>query len=229
MSDTDAEVWYPTDYLLAQLRWAGADAPVSAVDLDALGLLAHEVATWLRLHPGDVGMRADRLAWSPDLRCAYLYFALDHRLPLPPEATHPVVDALRASLNASSNASLRGAVSVAVSRLEKVFESAGASVGERCEAHYVVEMDPAPGWMDEIETWYDEEHMPGLAGVPGCARAQRLRNYDHGPLSLACYDLAREEAFGSTPWLAVRATAWSSRVRPNFTHTKRTMFRWVEI
>jgi len=214
----------PTDYLLAQLRWA-ADAPregaaTAGVDLHALGALAHGVAAELQL-PGDVGMRADRLAWSADLRCAYLYFALDQRVLLPGAGRQPVTEALRAALPVS--------VSVAVSRLERVFEVAGASAGERSTAHYVVEMDPAPGWMDEIERWYDEEHMPGLAAVPGCARAQRLLNHDHGPLSLACYDLVREAAFGSPPWLAVRATEWSSRVRPNFTNTKRTMFQGVDI
>ena len=225
-------MWHSTDYLLAQLRWGaeGGRAPVpdgvsaatssDAVDLDALAALARDVAAQAQL-PGGVGLRADRLAWSPDLRCAYLYFALEHRVMLPGAGTQPLCEALRAAVPAS--------VSVAVSRLERVFEVAGASAGEPSTAHYVVEMDPAPGWRDEIERWYDSEHMPGLAAVPGCARAQRLLNHDHGPLSLACYDLAREAAFGSPPWLAVRATEWSSRVRPNFTNTKRTMFRWVDV
>jgi hypothetical protein len=219
MSDTEAAMWHPTDYLLAQLRWA-ADAPAASLDLNALGTVAHAVAAQVRV-PGDGGIRADRLAWSADLRCAYLYFALDHRTVMSGTGRQPLTEALRAALPA--------AVSVAVSRLERVFEVAGASAGEASTAHYVVEMDPALGWMDEIERWYDEEHMPGLAAVPGCARAQRLLNHDHGPLSLACYDLARKEAFGSPPWLAVRATDWSSRVRPNFTNTKRTMFEWVDI
>jgi hypothetical protein len=54
--------------------------------------------------------------------------------------------------------------------------------------------------------------------------AARLLNHDHGPLSLACYDLVIPETLGSPPWLAVRGTAWSSRVRPHFTNTRRTMF-----
>jgi hypothetical protein len=219
MSGTDPSLWCRTDYLLAQLRWPASQAG-DEVDLSALGRLAHELAA--RLPPADgMGMRADRLVWSDELRCAYLYFKLEHRALLTRAATLPLAEALRASLD--------GQVAVLVSRLEQVFESAGASAGQPCEAHYVVEMDPAPGSREEIELWYDQEHMPGLAAVPGCARAQRLLNVDHGPLSLACYDLARESAFGSPPWLAVRATAWSSRVRPNFTNTKRSMFRWVAI
>ena len=68
------------------------------------------------------------------------------------------------------------------------------------------------------------EHLPRLAAVPGCIRAQRLRNHDAGPPSLACYDLERADILESAPWLAVRASAWSSRTRPHFAHTRRTLF-----
>jgi hypothetical protein len=69
--------------------------------------------------------------------------------------------------------------------------------------------------------------MPGLASVPGCVLARRYLNADGGPLSYACYDLEAPEVLGSPPWLAVRHTEWSSRVRPQFRDTLRTMFRNV--
>ena len=112
-----------------------------------------------------------------------------------------------------------------VSRLERMFASDGASVHAEPVFHYVVEMDPEAGWMPELSQWYDTEHMPGLARVPGCIRAARFLNHDDGPLSLACYDLVSEETLGSAPWLAVRRTPWSDRMRPHFTNTIRTMFR----
>lgn len=112
-----------------------------------------------------------------------------------------------------------------VSRLEKVFETTGASAGSAPVFHYAVEMDPETGWMPALADWYDNEHMPGLAKVPGCIRATRFLNHDHGPLSLACYDLVTEETLGSAPWLAVRGTEWSSRMRPRFTNTQRCMFK----
>lgn len=111
-----------------------------------------------------------------------------------------------------------------LSRLEKVFETPGASAGSAPVFHYAVEMDPEAGWMPALADWYDTEHMPGLAKVPGCIRATRFLNHDHGPLSLACYDLVTEQALGSAPWLAVRGTEWSSRMRPRFTNTQRCMF-----
>jgi len=116
---------------------------------------------------------------------------------------------------------------VIASPLEPMLDIAGASTGERPRFHYVVETDPETGWLDEISRWYDTEHMPGLAAVPGCVRAMRFLNRGAGPLSLACYDLLHEDVLGSPPWLAVRATAWSGIARPHFTNTKRTMFRVV--
>ena len=114
-----------------------------------------------------------------------------------------------------------------VSRLEKVFAAQGLSADSEPVFHYVVEMDPEAGWMPALSDWYDTEHMPGLATVPGCVRATRYLNHDHGPLSLACYDLVTEETLGSAVWLAVRGTEWSSRMRPRFTNTIRSMFRYA--
>ena len=118
-----------------------------------------------------------------------------------------------------------GGLAVQAARLALQFDAAGASSGERAPFHYVVETDSAEGWLDEMIRWYDREHMPGLAAVPGCVRARRFVNQDGGPRSLACYDLVARETLGSPPWLAVRGSAWSGRVRPNFRNTKRTMFR----
>jgi hypothetical protein len=116
------------------------------------------------------------------------------------------------------------ATGVAASRLSRVFDVPGASIGLPPKFHYVVETDPEAGWAEEIARWYDTEHMPGLARVPGCVRASRFLNHDHGPASFACYDLVSTETLGSDPWLAVRNTEWSDRARPHFTNTLRTMF-----
>ncbi len=110
-------------------------------------------------------------------------------------------------------------------RLACMLDIPGASHGEPAPFHYVVETDAAEGWFDEMARWYDGEHMPGLAAVPGCVRAQRWINLDSGPRSFACYDLVARETLGSPPWLAVRGSEWSARVRPNFRNTRRTMFR----
>ena len=113
----------------------------------------------------------------------------------------------------------------AMDRLESVYTSTGASAGAMTGFHYTVETDAADGWEEEIFRWYDTEHMPRLAAVPGCALARRFINRDGGPHSHACYDLTDPRVLESAAWLAVRRTAWSDRVRPQFRNTRRTMFR----
>ena len=123
----------------------------------------------------------------------------------------------------AADAGLRAAA-MTVGRLECMLDVPGASSGARRALHYVVETDTVDGWQDEVRRWYDTEHMPGLANVPGCVRARRFVNHDRGPRSFACYDLAHAGVTESAPWRAVRATEWSGRVRPQFRNAKRTMF-----
>ncbi|HEY6863567.1 MAG TPA: hypothetical protein VI319_06665 [Burkholderiales bacterium] len=111
-------------------------------------------------------------------------------------------------------------------RLAPVFDSPGASRNVTALFHYVVETDVDDEANDaDLNAWYDTEHMPGLAACPGTVRARRFRNPDGSPRYHACYDLVTKETLGSAPWLAVRHSAWSDRVRPHFANTKRTMFR----
>jgi hypothetical protein len=155
--------------------------------------------------------------WSAAKNDLYVYIELHDRPALGPEALTRYEAALQKVFPALQ--------AVRASRLEKVFDMPGASSGAKPVFHYVVETDPESGWLEEIVKWYDVEHMPGLAAVPGSVRARRFFNHDHGPLSLACYELTVESTLDSPPWLAIRHTDWSSRVRPHFTNTRRTMFR----
>ena len=159
-----------------------------------------------------------RLAHSADAGWAYAYFAPPAPLRLDARAPLQLAALWR---------SLCRCEEVDVSRLEMLQNLVGASGGAQPTRHYVVETDPEEGWAEELARWYVEEHMPGLAAVPGCVDARRLRNHDAGPSSHACYSLVTEDTLGSPPWLAVRGTDWSSRVRPHFTNTRRTMMEIV--
>lgn len=105
---------------------------------------------------------------------------------------------------------------------------AGASAQSSAPYHYVVEADVLPESEAELNAWYTKEHLPGLATVPGTVRAARSLATD-GPRHFASYELASLETFESPPWLAVRATEWSSRVRPTFRNIQRTMFRRIPL
>lgn len=100
----------------------------------------------------------------------------------------------------------------------------GASYGQPASHHYVVETDVAAARYEEFDAWYRLEHLPGLAAVPGSVEVARYaRQAGDGPRHVACYELTSPETLVSAPWLAVRGSPWSSRVRPWFANTVRTM------
>ncbi len=194
----------PTDALLLQATLPAGGAAMLPVILLHLSSVAQGLTA--QLHA----------AFAPAQSVFYAYLHLAGRTAFETSAL--------GSLEATLKQEWPHLTNVRLSRLEKVFAKAGASQGTAAVFHYVVEMDPEAGWMPELSRWYDTEHMPGLATVPGCVRASRFLNHDFGPRSLACYDLVTQETLGSVPWLAVRETEWSSRMRPHFTNTVRTMF-----
>jgi hypothetical protein len=196
-----------TDFILLQ----------ATLDATAVAGLAAAAQSWCA--GSSLSMALHRAAWSADTQTAYVYARL---------STRSAVDSSElATLTAAFGQTLTGTTNIRASRLEAVMDLPGASHTETPIFHYVVETDAEDGWMNEIARWYDTEHMPGLARVPGCIRATRLLNHDHGPQSLACYDLVSTQTLGSQPWLAVRNTAWSDKARPHFTNTKRNMFSTV--
>ena len=166
-----------------------------------------------------ISMHLGNVAYNPDKNLLYAYLQLQKRQEMSAEALASIVNELQSFGPALTELSL--------SRMQIMLDVPGHSSGEKPHFHYVVETDPEEGWLDEIARWYDTEHMIGLARVEGCILARRMLNHDQGPKSLACYDLVTEETLGSEPWLAVRWTDWSSKVRPHFTNTKRTMFKFI--
>jgi hypothetical protein len=115
---------------------------------------------------------------------------------------------------------------VSLVRLTRTVALDGTAQGQDALWHYVVATDVQPEHEADFNDWYDREHLPGLAAVPGVVRATRYRVVGGvGPRYHAGYDFADRAAFNSPPWLAVRSTAWSSQVRPAFLNTRRTMYR----
>lgn len=191
------------------IKLAGRHAP------QALRLALGAVLSPARLRTLDV-LHGD----EAELTYAYLTLAADARQDQAdpdPAAQRDVL--LRACLALCPQPELVG--------LQCTLDLAGHSSGSHAQWHYIVETDVRPEAEDDFNAWYCTEHMPGLAAVPGTARTRRYLG-TAAPRHYATYDLAAREAFGSEPWLAVRATAWSSRVRPNFYNTRRTMFRRIE-
>ena len=111
-----------------------------------------------------------------------------------------------------------------VSEIRLLNSLQGPNSGEIGKYHYVVETDISKAAEDEFNAWYDTEHLPGLARVPGTVSAKRFMRLSGLPRYIACYELLSPSVMESREWLAVRHTAWSSRIRPMFLNTVRELF-----
>ncbi len=67
---------------------------------------------------------------------------------------------------------------------------------------------------DEFADWYETEHMPGLAALPGVLAAARYGAINGDcPTYLALYRLEDMTISQSPQWMAAARTPWSARMR----------------
>ena len=95
----------------------------------------------------------------------------------------------------------------------------------------LVMMEPEEGYADELNAWYDEEHLPERLSCPGFIAARRFELLESSPEGqpryLALYDLQSAEVLSSEAYLAmVPPSAWSKRLLP---HVKVTRNVYTEI
>jgi len=109
-------------------------------------------------------------------------------------------------------------------KLEMLTSLQGANFDEVGDYHYIVETDIESKSEEEFNAWYDTEHLPGLASVPGTISAKRYLRLSGSPRYIACYELVSPAVMESKEWLAIRNTPWSSRIRPLFKNTVRELF-----
>jgi hypothetical protein len=71
---------------------------------------------------------------------------------------------------------------------------------------------------DAFNNWYDTEHLPQLAAVPGVLTARRFRATDTESERryLALYHLRDAAVSRSDAWATAANTAWTERMRPHF-------------
>jgi len=88
---------------------------------------------------------------------------------------------------------------------------------------FVVGINLEPGHEEDFEDWYNSEHLPALAAVPGVSRAIRFRcaqpasdRQGEYPAYLALYDIEHPEIAGNEDWQAAVNTPWTIRLRPYF-------------
>jgi len=76
-------------------------------------------------------------------------------------------------------------------------------------------MNIAPEFEAEFNEWYDKEHIPALAAVPGVLSARRFRGTGNRKY-VALYHLAAPVVQESAEWKVARQSDWTSRLQPHF-------------
>jgi len=88
-------------------------------------------------------------------------------------------------------------------------------------------MNIAPDLEAEFNEWYDKEHIPALAAVPGVLGARRFRGTGNRKY-VALYHLATPEVQESAEWKQARQSDWTSRLQPHFRdHLRLVLRRYV--
>lgn len=77
----------------------------------------------------------------------------------------------------------------------------------------LVGISPPPGYEEEFEAWYNLEHIPALAEVPGVLRARRFAPIDGSSKFLAVYELADADVPSTDAWTKAADTPWTLRQR----------------
>ncbi len=193
------------------VRWATA-ADADGGLFDAVGSMARALAS----HHADSVACADVVRALDGTRL-YLYLWLKGGK----AASQALSDDVRTAMTSVASPDVTSAEFAILSPMQ---DEAGASSAEPARYHYAVELDIAPEHVQSMSDWYNTEHLPALAAVPGTVRARRLADLEGHPASYACYDLTTPDTLRSDPWMAVRATEWSSRIRPLFHNVRRTVF-----
>lgn len=69
----------------------------------------------------------------------------------------------------------------------------------------------------EFNRWYNEEHLPQLAAVPGVACARRYHSASStGAAYLAIYEMENEHVMNTDAWSQAANTEWTNKLRPHF-------------
>jgi hypothetical protein len=89
-------------------------------------------------------------------------------------------------------------------------------------------MNIAPELEAEFNDWYDKEHIPALAAVPGVLCARRFRGTAGNRRYVALYHLASPDVVESAEWKQARQSDWTSRLQPHFRdHLRLVLRRYV--
>jgi hypothetical protein len=85
-------------------------------------------------------------------------------------------------------------------------------------------MSIEPALEAEFNEWYDKEHIPALAAVPGVLCARRFRGTGNRTY-VALYHLDDPAVVESAEWKTARESDWTTRLKPHFRDHLRLVLR----
>jgi hypothetical protein len=77
-------------------------------------------------------------------------------------------------------------------------------------------MNVEPATEAEFNEWYDNEHVPALAAVPGVLRARRFRATSANRRYVALYHLVSPDVQATAAWKNAADSEWTRKLRPHF-------------
>jgi hypothetical protein len=86
-------------------------------------------------------------------------------------------------------------------------------------------MNVEPAFEAEFNDWYDNEHVPALAAVPGVLCARRFRAISANRRYVALYHLVSPEVQATDAWRSAADSEWTRRLRPHFRDHLRVVCR----
>lgn len=86
----------------------------------------------------------------------------------------------------------------------------------------LVTVDPAPTVEEELNSWYDTEHLPERASIPGVETAKRYVSLGDGPRYMASYDLSSIDVLDGDEYRAVSGENFSPWTRRMIALTRPT-------
>ena len=105
--------------------------------------------------------------------------------------------------------------------------TAGEAPAKDAPYVYIVKMDIPADVEQDFNDWYNKEHAPGLASVPGCFRARRFLAADGQPKYMAVYEIETPDVIHGAAWAKARDTAWTEKIRPHMQHLERRVYQLI--
>jgi hypothetical protein len=87
---------------------------------------------------------------------------------------------------------------------------------DNAEGFLLNAMNCVPEHEAEFNEWYNTEHIPMLAAVPGVIMARRFRATSANRRYVALYHLESPEVQATQAWKNAANTPWTEKMRPHF-------------